>query len=264
MAQNKSTRLLTLEGGCNFRDIGGYPTRGGRQTAWGKVFRTGVLSYLTDVDSAKLTPLGVRAICDLRRTEERHREPTRWPDPQARPLFWDDGAAPPTIRALAANHPNTAAGMRNAMCDLYRALPAWMAPRIRGLYECIANDDLPVIIHCAAGKDRTGVAIAVLLASLDVPNDTIIEDYLFTNHAGDFLEFILTRERADLGLAASHHPLLELPTDVRTVLFAADADYLQAALAKIDDEYGGVATYLRDVVGIAASTQHQIRERLLA
>ncbi|MBC7984468.1 MAG: tyrosine-protein phosphatase, partial [Candidatus Obscuribacterales bacterium] len=229
----------------------------GRQVAWGKVFRTGVLTYLTAADHPQLRALGIRVICDLRRADERTREPTRWPDETARPLSWDDGAAPPTIRTLADKHPYTAAGMRAAMCDLYRALPVWMASRLRGMFECAATNDLPMIVHCAAGKDRTGIAIALLLAALGVPKDLIINDYLLTNHAGDFEKFIVSR-------SVSHQPLLELPTDIRAVLFTADADYLHAALEEIDNKHGGVTTFLRDIVGVGEHMQQQVHSRLLA
>jgi protein-tyrosine phosphatase len=246
-------RLVTLHGGCNFRDIGGYPTQTGRTVRWGRVYRAGVLSYFTDRDHEVLQGLDVRAICDLRRAEEREREPSAWPADtnQQRPahLHWDDGTDTPTIRAFAAQHPPTAAGMFDAMIDLYRALPTWMAGRIRGLFECIANGSLPVVVHCAAGKDRTGVAIAVLLSAIDVSRATAIEDYLLTNDAGDFEQFLRTRHDTQLGLTDIHHPLLSMPDDIRRVLFSADAEFLQAAFESID-ALGGLDRYLERLVGI--------------
>jgi protein-tyrosine phosphatase len=257
-------RIISLEGGCNFRDLGGYRTRDGRELKWGRVFRTGVLSYFTPNDHQRLNRLGVRAICDLRRAEEREHEPTRWPDGHTQHLSWDDGSAAPTIRSIAANrsHPYTAAGMHAAMIDLYRALPAWMAPRLRGIFERIAQGDVPVLVHCAAGKDRTGIAIALLLAVLDVPQETIIEDYLLTN-ACDLVQFTVTHQ-PEPSKTAGDHPLLGMPEDIRRVLFAADADYLQAALDQMAHDHGEVREYLRREVGVDAAMLSNVQAALLS
>jgi protein-tyrosine phosphatase len=246
-----NSRLVSLHGGCNFRDIGGYATQGGRTVRWGRIYRAGVLSYFTDRDHGTLHGLDVRAICDLRRAEEREREPSAWPHGVNRPahLHWDDGPNTPTIRAFAARRPNTAAGMFDAMIDLYRALPEWMAPRIRGLFDCIANGSVPLVVHCAAGKDRTGVAVAVLMRAIDVPQQTAIEDYLLTNESGDFEAFLRNRHETQLGLTDIHHPLLSMPDDIRRVLFSAHADFLQAAFESIA-ALGGFDRYLEKVVGV--------------
>lgn len=256
-------RILSFQGGCNFRDIGGYRTRHGSSTRWGKVYRAGVLTYFTDDDHAPLTQLQVRAICDLRRAEEREREPTRWPDAKTNALFWDDGMVTPTIRALAADRPKNAAGMFDAMVALYRALPAWMAGRIAGMFQAIEQGHVPMVIHCAAGKDRTGIAVAVLLRALDVPEETVIEDYLLTNTSGDFEAFIRSRSRAQLGVADNHTPLLSMPEDMRRVLFSADAAFLQAAFEQIDRELGGIDAYLANTVGLSDQSRERVRRELL-
>jgi protein-tyrosine phosphatase len=258
-----NSRILNLEGGCNFRDLGGYRTRDGRQVKWGKVFRTGVLSYFTPNDHDQLTRLGVRAICDLRRADEREREPTQWPDANTRHLNWDDGAAPPTIRTIAVNHPFTAQGMHAAMIELYRTLPAWMAPRLRDMFARIADGDVPILVHCAAGKDRTGIAVALLLSILDVPPETIMQDYLLTNDAVDMQQFILSRHEAQLGVAVTKHPLLTLPEDIRRVLFAADAEYLQNTFDQLKSDYGDVDEFLRTEAGVDALLRSKMRAALL-
>lgn len=261
-SNSASDRLIQLEGGINFRDVGGYAA-GQRTVRWGKVYRAGVLCYFTSNDHTTLGQLGVRAICDLRRAEERTREPTRWPDDLARGWSWEDGESMPTIRGFAAQRSRDAAGMRAAMLDLYRALPNWMAPRIRGLFECIATGHVPLVVHCAAGKDRTGIAIAVLLASLGVDRDTIIEDYLVTNDVGNFERFIEARRESHLGLADAHQPLLSMPQEMRDVLFAADADYLQTALEQISQDYGSLDTYIKSTVRIDENTLERVRDFML-
>lgn len=256
-------RVLSFQGGCNFRDIGGYRTQHGSTTRWGKVYRAGVLTYFTSDDHAPLTNLQVRAICDLRRAEEREREPTRWPDATTHALSWDDGVVTPTVRGLAAERPRTAAGMFDAMVALYRALPVWMGSRIAGMFDAIAKGHVPLVIHCAAGKDRTGVAVAVLLRSLGVPEETVIEDYLLTNTSGNFEEFIRSRHQAQLGVTDNHTPLLSMPEDMRRVLFSADAAFLQAAFEQIDQELGGVEAYLDKTVGVSAAVRERVRQELL-
>jgi protein-tyrosine phosphatase len=260
----ENARVLRFAGGCNFRDLGGYRTKDGHTLRWGRVYRTGVLSYFCDSDHAPLSELGVSAICDLRRLEEREREPTRWPDAKTQLVTWDDGDAAPTIRTIATNHPYDAKGMHGAMIDLYRALPNWMAPRLRGMFELIARNDGAVLVHCAAGKDRTGVAIALLLAVLDVPHEVIFEDYLLTNTAGDFVEFILANQNAHLGIAPTNNPLMTLPEDIRRVLFAAHSDYLQAAFETIAKEYGGLLEFAERAAGVNAEMRRKIRLAMIA
>jgi protein-tyrosine phosphatase len=169
----------------------------------------------------------------------------------------------PTIRGFAASRPKTAQGMRDSMLELYRALPTWMAPRIRGLFECVANDRVPLVVHCAAGKDRTGVAVAVLLAALGVDEQTIIDDYLLTNDVGNFERFIEARKDTHLGLTDAHQPLLSMPQEMRDALFVADADYLHAALAQIRSTYGEVENYLKACVQIDDQTIARVRGSLL-
>lgn len=258
-ARAERERILGFQGGCNFRDIGGYRARQGSSTRWGKVYRAGVLTYFTDDDHAPLTDLQVRSICDLRRAEEREREPTRWPHANVNALFWDDGIVTPTIRKLAADRPKNAAGMFDTMIALYRALPEWMGPRIGGMFATIAQGDVPMVVHCAAGKDRTGIAVAVLLRSLGVPEETVIEDYLLTNTAGNFEEFIRSRHQAQLGVADTHSPLLSMPEDMRRVLFSADTAFLEAAFEQIGD----IEAYLAQAAGVTPQVLDRVRSALL-
>ena len=257
-------RYLHLEGGCNFRDVGGHATADGRTVRWGQVYRAGVLRYFTPADAERLSRLGVRAICDLRRADEREREPTRWPTPDVTTLTWEDGEhAPAVTGGFAPRRQLDAEGMRTAMLNMYRGLPRWMAPRVRGLFECVAYERMPVVVHCSAGKDRTGFAVAMLFAAIGVSVETLMQDYLYTNEVGNFEEFVQRRRRALLGVTDDRHPLLRMPADVRRVLFAADPDYLRAALEQIDREFGGLEPYLEQAVGLSAELRTRMQDALL-
>jgi protein-tyrosine phosphatase len=103
-----------------------------------------------------------------------------------------------------------------------------------------------------------------LHAALGVGADTFMQDYLYTNEVGNFEEFIQRRRSASLGVSDDRHPLFRMPADIRRVLFAADADYLHAALDQIDEEFGGLESYLREAVGLSAEVRMRMQDALLA
>jgi protein-tyrosine phosphatase len=261
--ETSTRRLFLLEGGCNFRDIGGYQASDGRTVRWGRIYRSGVLSHLTPRDAQRLIPLGIQTICDLRRNGERAREPTTWPAQLACLEWSEDGPNAPAIRRFAAQHPPTADGMRAAMIDLYRSLPVWMGPRLRTLFERIGQKRIPLVVHCAAGKDRTGFAIALLLLSVGVPYESVLRDYLISNTAMDYEQFILSRQTSDLGLTDAQHPLLQVPRELRRVLFSAEPEFLQAAFDELRSQYGTLDNYCRSI-GVTQPLLAQVQDTLLA
>jgi protein-tyrosine phosphatase len=149
------------------------------------------------------------------------------------------------------------------MMDLYRVLPAWMAPRLRGIFSRIAQGEVPILVHCAAGKDRTGIAIALLLTVLDVPHETIIADYLLTNTC-DILEFTLQQYQTQSDVSSGDHPLLTMPDDIRRVLFAAHHDYLQAAFDQMARDHGDTHEFIRQGIGVDDAMRSQVRAALLS
>lgn len=257
-----ASRLISLEGGCNFRDLGGYETTDGRRVRQGHLYRSGVLAYFTPRDHKTLSQLGIRAICDLRRDEERLHEPTKWPNAtDVELLHWDDERDHTSTSKLYGKR--TSADTRAAMLELYRGMPLWLDLRLRGLFECVAAGGVPMLFHCSAGKDRTGLAAALLLSVLGVPRDTILADYAMTNEAVDLEQFLQLRRKSALGLGSLKHPLLEMPEEARGPMLRADTDYLAAALAQIESEYRSVDSYLSEALGVNETQREQLKGLLL-
>jgi protein-tyrosine phosphatase len=164
---------------------------------------------------------------------------------------------------LAPRQPDAAA-MRAAMIAMYRELPRWMVPRLQGFLGCVVDGRMPVVVHCSAGKDRTGFAVAVLLSALGVHRNEVMQDYLYTNEVGDLDAFIQRRYVSRLGVSDGRRPLSGMTPEVRRVLLAADADYLQAALAEVEAEFGGLTAYLQQAVGLAPAQLARLQAVLLA
>jgi protein-tyrosine phosphatase len=255
--------LVALEHGCNFRQIGGHSGHNGRRVRAGKLFRSGVLTYFSEPDHRQLLTYGIRTIVDLRRADERRREPTHWCSPEVTTLSADDESAPASLLRFALRTAQTPANMRRAMIDVYRSMPDSLAERLRVLFEALDRGETPMLVHCAAGKDRTGFAIAVILDALGVSRAAVLEDYLYTNHAVDLEHFVLEHHPGATRHPEAKHPLRQLSPEVRTALLGADADYLNAAFTAIEQNFGSVDGYLRQRLGVNAQRLARVRDALL-
>jgi len=227
------------------------------------LFRSGVLAYFSELDHQRLSAYGIRTIVDLRRADERRREPTRWCSPEVITLSADDETTPASLLRFALRTAQTPANMRQAMIDVYRAMPDSLAGRLRALFESLDRGETPILVHCAAGKDRTGFAIAVILEAVGVSRATVLEDYLYTNHAVDLERFVIEHHPGGTRHADTRHPLKQLAPDVRNALLGADAAYLNAALTAVERTYGSVEGYLERRLGVNQHTLARIRDALL-
>ena len=242
-------RLIDFERVLNFRDFGGYDTPNG-PVARGKLYRSASFHDASDADIAKLEAMDVRFLVDLRRPEERNHEPNRWPGEKRRSIWNDEGAAamalPPHLVALLQSDLSPAS-VKQYMTSLYRD---WFAE----LGEGGAG-----IIHCAAGKDRTGIGCALTLLALGVDEETVFADYEFTNQAVD-IETRMPRiqQRMEERLARKLDP------DALRPMLGVDLDYLRATFAEIEARQGGVGKYLREVLGVGDAEVTNLRTRLLA
>ena len=237
-------RTYRLEGSCNFRDIGGYETTDGHHVRWGQVFRSDAVHRLTDDDLDQLRPLGVHTILDLRSGREItaggsgliHDEPGM--NVVHIPFGRIGEEADPTWRELT-------------LAELYRGIVTEAKGAIATVMTTLASaGTMPAVVHCAAGKDRTGISIALLLRLLGVDDAIIAGDYLLTE--SNFLAF---RER----LTAEQLSHLDV---IPAELLRVDAMVLAATLAIIDAEFGSTEGYLLGA-GVAAETIQTLRQRLL-
>jgi len=260
----RTRRLPCLEGGRNFRDLGGYRTADGRQLRWGRLYRSGALSYLTEADRAQLVLFGIRTVCDLRSSGERSREPTNWSAAGIESLHFDYDHPSVTLRGLLSEAGElNAEVMHRSMTQLYRRLPMLFAQPYAALFAKLAQGALPLVFHCAAGKDRTGIAAALILLSLGVSPQTVMDDYALTNTAVDLEAVLLARPRTSLGVGSARAHLSELAPEVRAPLIEARAQYLEAALQQIEHDHGSIARYLHERLGVSAAMLGEIRRQLL-
>lgn len=247
---------LSLEGGINFRDLGGYRTTDGRRVRRGMVFRSGALSSLTDADLNTLADIGIRHIFDLRTGDEREAAPDRIPQ----------GANYHPLPVLA----ETSAGRRlvslllyfnrldRMMLDTYiRIILEQNAPLLGQMFRQLVDEQgTPAIVHCTAGKDRTGVTCALLLSALGVPEDTIVRDYSLTNHAYDVIHAHVSTQSQGL-------QRLGLSVDDMQPLLLADPAILREALRYLHERYGSVENYLRQRAGLDDEMITRLRAALL-
>lgn len=246
-------RLLPLEGGRNFRDLGGYRTADGRHVRWDLLFRSGSMHGLTDADYAALEQRGIRVVCDFRDMRERAAEPVAWPAAAAPRILSDDyqldahGFLP--AGDMAQWTPDAA---RAAMTASYPRMLAQFHDQYRRMFAELLAGHAPLAFNCSAGKDRTGIAAALLLTALGVPRATVIQDYLLTNR-------YLDQRRMMASPANASSPWAKLPPEVMAVMGAADRRYIDAALAVLDRHPGGAAGWLRDEMGLSRADLARLR-----
>lgn len=244
---NSRTRVVTLDGGINFRDIGGYVNDQGRSVKWRKIMRCGHLANLTDNDLDSLEQIGINRIHDFRRNEEQEQSPSR----AVRAEFIDDyqisiGDISRFWEFLFGGE-LTAESSHTLVVNSYRNCIESVIPAFsRFMRHIVDNADNASVFHCSAGKDRTGMAAALILSALDVPRQTIIEDYMLTLQHYDSEKLI--------DLVEGHLRDAKVESWDRNWLVpycSVHQDNIVAFLDAIDSEYGNVRNYLITALGLS-------------
>ena len=262
-----SIRHLPLQGTSNFRDLGGYRTTDGRFVRWGLLYRSGVLSYLTPADMKYLSQTGIRVVCDFRTKQENEAAPEIWiPGVEVDHLNLaisgnskNDGNL--SMHSVAASNP-TPAQLREWLIKTYSNFAFSAAPQYAKLFAALQGDHLPLLYHCTAGKDRTGVFSALLLLTLGVPERTVLDDYALTN------KYLLDNGQSDAvkkmaAASGADNSLARFTPEQRNVLLAADPAYLESTLRAIDAKFGSFDNYRRQELHVSDEDAQKLRARLL-
>ena len=255
------TRLVPTTGVHNFRDHGGYPLVGGGRLRMGCLYRSGEHTHATEADLCLVASLGFGAVFDLRGTAERAMAPCRWPPGFAAAIYAGDGetaVAAPHVEAAA--HAMDAASARRTLSERYATVPfrPILVSVYRSYFSALASLPAPTLIFCTAGKDRTGIAVALLHTLLGVHQDDVVADYLLTNSAGDS-EGRIGVLRADLQRRFG----AALTEDAVRVITSVEPAYLQRAFDAITARHGNLNAYFESVLGVTPALREQLAERLI-
>lgn len=236
-------RLLPLEQGSNFRDIGGYPAAGGKHVRWGLIYRSGGQPMLTPNDLTQIKSLGLTHLVDLRSSEERVLAPSRIEGVPYQAIGYSMSSL------LKGNNPSNGEGV-------YRTMPTMLAPHLKLVFADLLNRDGAIAYNCSAGQDRTGFVTAMILSALGVPRVVILTDYHLSTdyrrpewempkidpaaHAGDPVAQMFARYQ--------QNPAAAKPQPLKT---AEGTAFLAFAFDEIETKWGSVDAYLAQEAGVS-------------
>jgi protein-tyrosine phosphatase len=250
-------RLLPLEQGSNFRDVGGYKGAGGKMIRWGKIYRSGAMSMLSENDYKLLGGLGIRSIIDLRSTDEREVAPTSLDDRTGALFLSNDYSLAPLMKNFTSKQDNFYAGMEKML-----------APQLKQVFNRLLNAEGATVYNCSAGQDRTGMTTALVYSALGVDRETILNDYHLstpsrrpeweipkvdpTNYPGNVIvQYYAAASKKPDGMKAE-----PLYTKV-------GRSHLVEFFEHLDREYGGVQPYLEKELGVGKMEIEKLRQLYL-
>jgi protein-tyrosine phosphatase len=258
-------RHVPFDKAINFRDLGGYETADGRRVKWNRLFRCGHMALLTDADLARLHAMDISVICDFRAAEENEKNPSRL-SPELAALRHNLQIVPKAAMPFADYVKSFGTGeldadsFRAVQHAIYREYVTDFAGHYATMFRLImAGEGRAALIHCTAGKDRTGIGAALILFALGVPEETIHEDYLLSNgcpHLHKFIQYLV-----DEGVGGSDSTESNEARHARLMpLFGVQADRIQIACDTMRETAGSVDNYLRTALDITDDKRALLRK----
>lgn len=250
---------LDLEGTNNFRDMGGYACINGGCIRQGLLFRSDHLGSLTDNDQQRLNDLGIKTVVDLRRKQERDETPDRIDSTEIQQLWLPvsaEGADVHKLRRGLESGEITAELARKHLLDANREFVRDFSHIYRDFLQLLSNEDnYPLVFHCTAGKDRAGFAAALTLITVGASLETVLHDYLATNHCtANYVNGLID------GLADM--PEMKASPDAVRTLMQVEEAFLQSAFDTIYEQYGSLERYLEKALNIDAHKRANIQSIL--
>ena len=253
-------RFVNIEGAINLRDFGGYRNEEGRTVRRGLLFRCGNMAEIPEHAFDDFAALNIGVICDLRSHEEAENSPTPAYGPfecRVHIPIWPGSSAQfqESVQNRKPSHDEFITFMRKVTREIARDHVA----AYKQLMCELVSADRGFLLHCTAGKDRTGIGVALILMLLGVGRDTITHDYLVSNQAPGMAERLRARmaenAQGNESPAATSKRIIKILASVR-------AEYLHGAFEEIDRSYSGIEGYM-EAIGVTASDEAHLREKLL-
>jgi len=250
-------RHVRLSGAYNVRDLGGYPTADGRRVRWGRVYRGGALHAATASDIAALVARDLRVICDFRSGPERVSAPNTWASLHGIELWGlADEAVVGDSRHVLDAALSSVEETRALMTRSYEKIPFDQAPSYAATFGRIARGELPLLFHCSAGKDRSGVAAALLLAALGVRRGDVVKDYLLSRAERQRIEEVFIAD-------PRHAKAVQNQARAWAPLMDSEPEYLTAMFGAVEARRGSIEAYFEQDLGIDAAGLRALRDELL-
>lgn len=228
-------RRVPVPGTLNFRDVGGYPTRDGGWVRWGLLYRSEALDALEDEGASALEDLGARTVFDLRRPSERPAVMSSTKlDAISIPIGGEAIGEAEFANAIVSGQLSPPV-TEHLVAAYYDFVQDWGSSFVALLESLAQREKLPAIVHCSAGKDRTGLVVALLLSALGVDRESVLDDYELTTRLRSGAKIDEMRP-----MFASHG----LDVEDYRILYEAPRHVLAEMLDHIDERFGGVESYL--------------------